>query len=824
MEGFKNLRLTGEVVSELSGGSLVYSAPELTFDHGPFHGSGWLKISDENYQFEAEIDVPLTGLPGSATVPLRRAPSDTDNPVYGSKTWAYRRTVGSGQISGELTATLGRGSLDIRGDARYTSRKPKINGTVTIIVDSFDKAKQAITTRLGPDAPGSIAPAGSGETLAIAGYGQLDFAFSSWMTGNAEMILHPEGYVTARGELLPNKVIQLARRREKSRTLVDKEITRVIAGIPGLGDVRAKGSAALKAYGRFGPGTLHDIRLSGLLSNHPDIVNRFDLAGTISAPAAVGLTLTAEASLSAYLAHLKKMGEMWVSGRGNLELQMYAEAAAAVGRRAGKSAGGEPEYYLEGDLAASAALNLDLHLGMGGSVLFLAGKIDLFEQTYNLGSGGAKLSFDYVIGRPGGSITTDLGAIDFDPGAFIEAVVRGDTVTEKGYTGEEGVEGKTTSSVVNPDAPTPSGPAGPLAPGTTDPTAADRLIEEPFDMMNEPHTLRLALVDPPALDMASKTPTRLLRRIKTERTRLRKDPGPHADIAETRMRDLDKIEESAEHVLAAAAKINKKDPYLSPKVPGFVELAALISGYAARHQATDLAAGWAGVSVDPAKPETVLHKFPALAADPLIVARVARLMESGIDASVLRKIADNHQPRQAETLVDLLQFLETMIVNGAVNWSKVVEDLAIGGNKLQGARFVLKFIDQYRSWDAIMFEETAPARRGRSGRVWDAWISGTLHEFKSWRSWVNDTTFLKQMLVDYTEIISQRKLPMLWVFDSAGMSRDEILGHMRTALDRVADDLRNGREPKVPGYTLKRCEAIKSRLDGIVSLAKFPTS
>jgi hypothetical protein len=281
MTGFTNLRFPGAVDSRLTGGTLLYDVPQLTFDHGPFHGSGWLRLSDEDYEFEAEIDVPLTGLPGSAKVPLRRAPSDTDNPVYGTKTWAYQRTVGGkngGQISGELTATLGRGSLDIRGDARYSSRKPKINGRVTIIVDSFDEAKQAITSRLGPDAPSAIEPAGSGETLAIAGYGQLDFAFSSWMTGNAEMILHPEGYVTARGELLPAKIVQLARRREKSKTLVDKEISRVIAGVPVIGDVRAKGRASLKVYGWFGPGTLHDIRLSGLLSNHPDIVNRFDLA------------------------------------------------------------------------------------------------------------------------------------------------------------------------------------------------------------------------------------------------------------------------------------------------------------------------------------------------------------------------------------------------------------------------------------------------------------------------------------------------------------------------------------------------------------------
>lgn len=825
MSGITNLKFPGDIHEGLSNGRLIYDVPHLTFDVGPFSGSGRLRIDDAAYDFEAAIDVPMTGLPSAAKVPIKRTPSGINNYVIGRQTWSYERTLGGrkgGRISGDVTATLGNGSFDVRGSARYSNTQPRVNGTVTIIIDSFDKAKKAVQDHLGPDAPGAIDPAAAGEGIAVTGWGQLSFALSAWMTGNAEVIVHPEGWVTARGELLPTKIIPLVRKRQKERELFKESVDRWIVEVPGIGDIRIEGDAKLLAYGRFGPGTLHGIRLEGLLSNHPAILNRFEVAGTISAPAAAGLRLNASLGLSAKLAHLAEMAHMKIRGQGILELQMYAEAAAAAGRRPSKADPTEPEYFVQGHLEAASALNFDLQLRLSGSVIFLRGKIDLVDQTWTLGSAGARMGFDYVLGDSKQSkIDTSFDSISFDAGKFAEDVVRGQTVEAKGYEGKQAVDAKAASDVVNPNAPVPQGPpqAGPATPGTPLGTAPDKVLEESFDMLNEPHTLRLALLDTPELEMASRTPRSLLGKIKSARAAVRKDPILVAAMKGVRLADLDKIEDQAKQVLGAAAKVAKAAPYLSPSVSGFADLAKLITGYATRYDVTDLASGLAAVSVDPTKPETVLNKFPSLAADTLITARVARIIESGTDAVKLRKIVDNHRPSAEDSLVELLEQVETMLVTGATGAQSVIADLAIGGNKMKGAAFVLRYVHTYPpGWGDVAFEAKDEDAGQPDSRRWDAWIAGSLYEFKSWYSWkpVASYTFLKQMLQDYEKTRVGQSIGLRWVFADSPMSRDHILEQMTAALDGVKADLLAGKAPKVGGYTVSICDFIKSRIGSVV--------
>lgn len=825
MSGLTNLKFPGLVTGQLAGGRLTYEVPQLTFDAGPFSGSGRLRIDDAAYEFDAAIDVPLTGLPNGAKVPIRRTPSGINSYVIGHRTWRYERVLGGkkgARIVGDITATLANGGFDVRGTARYSSAKPRINGTVTIIVDSFDKAKKAVQDRLGPDAPGAIEPAGSGEGIAVTGFGQLDFALSEWMTGNAEVIVHPEGWITARGEILPTKIIPLLRKREKEHELFNKSVDRMIAGVPGIGDVRAEGAAKLLAYGWFGPGTLHGIRLGGLVSNHPALINRFDLAGTVSAPAAAGLRMDASIGLSAYLAHLAEVAEMKLTGTGVLELQMYAEAAAAAGRRPSKSDPTEPEYFIEGHLEAASALTLDLQLRLRGRVLFLSGKINLVDQTWTLGSAGARLGFDYAFGRSGPSkIEANFDSIDFDPGKFAEDVVRGNTIEAKGYEGKKAVDTKTASDVVNPDAPIPQGPPqlGPAPTGGPPPSGPDRVLEEQFEMLTEPHTLRLALVDPPDLEMASREPRSLLRRIKNARTAVRNDEFLVSAMKAVRLADLGKIEDQTKQVLTAAEKVAQGAPYLTPSVPGFKDLAAQISTYAQRYGATDLASGLAAVSVDPAKPETVLSKFPKLSGDLLIKARVARIMESGTDVVKLRKIVDNHPPSAQDRLEDLLEQIETMLVTGATGAQSVIADLAIGGNKMKGAAFVLRYIHDYPpGWGDVAFEAKDEDAGQPDSRRWDAWIAGTLYEFKAWYSWkpVASYTFLKQILQDYEKTRIGQTIGLRWVFADSPMTLDHIVENMQAALDGVRADLVAGKTPKVAGYSVNTCDFTKSRLRTVV--------
>ncbi|MBG0737931.1 DUF4157 domain-containing protein [Paeniglutamicibacter antarcticus] len=818
LSAFTNLKIDGPITDVLWNGRFSYEAPHLTFDSGPFSGSGRIRVSDENYDFDATIDVPLTGLPKGATVPVKR-PNGLENLIFGSKTWRYERTLGGksgSKISGELTATLGNGSFDVRGTAGYSRSNPRIRGTVTIVVGSLETARQAVTDRLGPDAPASIEPAAPGEGIAIAGFGQLDFELSEWMTGNAEVIVHPEGWVTARGEILPTKIIPLFRKQAKEREVpgAGGSLTEVVAGLPLIGDVRIEAEAQLYSYGWFGPGTLHDIRVTGLISNHPAIVNRFELAGTISSPAAAGLRLEANIGLSAYAVHLKKVAEAKLTGQGTLELQMYAEAAAAAGRRASTAPPGEAEYYLRGSLAAAAALILDLQLKLRGDVLgFWRPNIHLIDQTYTLGQAGAKLNFEYVFGKnKDSSIEVSFDKVSFDAGTFAAAVVRGETVTQKGYEGKTPVAADTTSEVVNPDAPPPPGP---VASGAH--TSAQ--LEEPFSMYWASHTLRLSLLEPPDLQMESTGPERLLNRISRARKNVRKDAALSVLERDTRLSDLDKIAAQARQVLDAAEKVEKGSRYLTPSVPGFHNLAQLIADYGTRYRTTDLAVGLAAVSVDPTNPKTVLNKFPKLADDALIAARVGRILDMGVSATVLRRIVDNHPPSAEGDVVDLLEYIETMILARAVNWGAVLTDLKIGGRKLQGATWVLRYIATYGDWSDVSFEAKDEDAGQPDNRRWDTLMSGTLYEFKDWYVWksISSRTFLKQILQDYLNNGVGETMPLKWVFSDSPLTRKSIIANMEAALDGVKADLLAGKPPRVPGYySPAMCDTIKSRLNSVV--------
>ncbi|WP_434620553.1 eCIS core domain-containing protein [Arthrobacter sp. A5] len=818
LSAFTNLVLDAPVTDTLWNGRFVYEAPHLTFDSGPFSGSGRIRVDDGTYGFDATIEVPLTGLPKGAKVPVKRPSGSLENVIFGSKTWRYERTLGGksgSKISGELTATLGNGSFDVRGTAGYSRSNPRIRGTVTIVVGSLETARQAVTDRLGPDAPASIEPAAPGEGIAIAGFGQLDFELSDWMTGNAEVIVHPEGWVTARGEILPTKIIPLFRKQAKEREIpgVGGSFTDVLAGVPLIGDVRVEADAQLYAYGWFGPGTLHDIRVTGLISNHPAIVNRFELAGTISSPAAAGLRLEANIGLSAYAVHLKKVAEAKLTGQGTLELQMYAEATAAAGRRASKAHPNEAEHYLQGSLAAAAALILDLQLKLRGDVLgFWRPNIHLIDQTYTLGQAGAKLNFEYVFGKNRDStIEVSFDKISFDAGSFAAAVVRGETVTQKGYEGKTPVAADTTSDVVNPDAP----PPGPVASGAHTPAQ----LEEPFSMYWAPHTLRLSLLEPPDLQMESAGPERLLNRISRARKNVRQDAALSVLERDTRLSDLDKIAAQARQVLDAAEKVEKGSRYLTPSVPGFANLAQLIADYGTRYRTTDLAAGLASVSVDPTNPKTVLNKFPKLADDALITARVGRILDMGVSATVLRRIVDNHPPSAEGQVVDLLEYIETMILARTVNWEAVLTDLKTGGNKLKGATFVLRYIATYGDWSDLTFEAKDEDAGQPDNRRWDTLMSGTLYEFKAWYVWkpISSQTFLKQILQDYLNNGVGETMPLKWVFGPSPLSRVEILANMGAALDEVKADLLAGKSSRVPGYySPAMCDTIKSRLNSVV--------
>jgi hypothetical protein len=593
-ENFTELIFDSEVTDELSDGRFVYEVPKLEFESGEYAGTGRLSVVNEDYDLDAGIDVHLAGLPNDARVPVRHGGTSPAETFRATKTWRFERALGGkagGHLSGHLTATLGFGMLDIRGIVDYQNTDPDLTGRVSIVAGTFDDARDAVQRWLGSDAPADIAPADGHDDGAITGMGQLDFRYSDWLTGSAEVIVHPEGWVTARGELVPPKVITLFRAghkldKKKDKPIIEHKTPAIpIVGVPGFADVEASADGKVFGYAWVGPGVLRDLRATGLLSNHPAIISRFDLGGTISAPALAGLALDANASISGHALEVVEVSHVAIHAEALAELQMYSEASAEVGRRASTDPA-RPEYFVQGDMDASAAVVVKLKLGISAGVLFWEGSKELLDRAWTLGQGGVHLEFELVLGGPkSGSVSTEFTGIDFDSEQFANAVAldtlaRADEVTEK-----TPATALTTSEVTNPDAPEPLGPtASPAGGGIA--AGSPPEVDETLDMSDEWHVLRLWIGAEPELVMES-TPRALLRRLGRERKRV-KASVVDTEMLATQLADLDKIKEQAALVIDAAKKISQQSAALTPAVPGFADLAKQISEYGQRYGVTDL--------------------------------------------------------------------------------------------------------------------------------------------------------------------------------------------------------------------------------------------
>lgn len=785
----------------LSDGKLSYYQP-VDFKTGDFEGSADVTLKDEDYNFDGEVWVDkVKGI--DKPLPLTKE----GGKVFGTHSWKFNRTLGEGgKLSGEIIGTFAEGKTDVRGTLNYFRAKPQISGSVTVLVTTFDIAKEKVRDQLGTDAPASIEPGAPGDSLAITGWGHLDFSFNEWMTGNADVIVHPEGYVTAKGEITPTKIIPILKKREEEKELLKKK--EIDVPIPGLdvklGDVAVVGSLKIDGYASLGPGTLHDLRVAGLFSTHPDIVNTFELSGIMSTPAIAGIVLDADVRIAGRLLKTFELISAGLAIKGDLALQLYAEAKAAAGRRVGDD--GQPEYFLKGTLTGGAGLRLDLKLWLTGSVAFWSTRIDLHDRTYNIAGGRATIEFDYILGKKPKKgedrfkMKLELG--DFDQNKFAEAVVRGKTVGDDiSYKGKEEEEGKlkTEENLAAPEPPDIPDPSKP--PPSGPPSGVDVSRIAPITMEHESHTLFLLIVDPPSLMMQSAIQP-LVKKIEQARKEIKKATAMGQAEKDARLASLKSIETSANAVQEAAARMAKNPTYITPQVSGFKELADLISDYGNKYDVKDLGPTFESIVVDPDKPESVLQRFSGLVSDADVKAQVTFMIRAGVAATDLRKIVENVRPIKEEGVRKLLNVLERMIKSGAANWDKVITDLRIGGNKFKGARFVLRYIDEFLGWDDVSFEVTGSDPVDISGRRWDARVNNQLYQFKSWYTWPNiaSRTFLRQILEDYNKTAVGGRLGVMWVFETS-LTKEQIVEKMKEALAEVRADLKAGRQPKVDGYT-----------------------
>ena len=350
-------------VNKLEAGVLTLQVPEFGFRLGGFlNGKGSFGLANEQVTFDATATAQLSGL-GTITVPISRGP---DGMLKGSADVA----VTLSKFSGNLLAVYAGGIIDVKGTVRYTSEK--LSGEVTLLVTDEATARDVARGRLGPDALLPAAPA-AGPTVApaaaegprpgpraLAGWGALDFRFTDWLTGKAQVIVDSAGHVTVVGEIVPEARKELFPQRDIIKPLPKIEV-RALYGVPLVGNLFVFANVGLEALAKFGPGTLYNIRILGTYSTDPQVLQNFSIAGTLNISAFAGLRLRAEGGAGIeLLEHDIKAG---VGINALAGVRGYVEATPTVGYRetADPQAGKKGEFFIKGhmELAAQPFLGLD---------------------------------------------------------------------------------------------------------------------------------------------------------------------------------------------------------------------------------------------------------------------------------------------------------------------------------------------------------------------------------------------------------------------------------------------------------------------------------
>ena len=350
-------------VNKLEAGVLTLQVPEFGFRLGGFlNGKGSFGLANEQVTFDATATTQLRGL-GTITVPISRGP---DGLLKGSADVA----VTLSKFSGNLLAVYAGGIVDVKGTVRYTSEK--LSGEVTLLVTDEATARDVARGRLGPDALLPAAPT-AGPTAApaaaegprpgpraLAGWGALDFRFTDWLTGKAQVIVDSAGHVTVVGEIVPEARKELFPQRDIIKPLPKIEV-RALYGVPLVGNLFVFANVGLEALAKFGPGTLYNIRILGTYSTDPQVLENFSIAGTLNISAFAGLRLRAEGGAGIeLLEHDIKAG---VGINALAGVRGYVEATPTVGYRetADPQAGKKGEFFIKGhmELAAQPFLGLD---------------------------------------------------------------------------------------------------------------------------------------------------------------------------------------------------------------------------------------------------------------------------------------------------------------------------------------------------------------------------------------------------------------------------------------------------------------------------------
>ncbi|NEO78185.1 MAG: DUF4157 domain-containing protein [Moorea sp. SIO4G3] len=446
--------------NQLENGVFNLGVENFRFKLGGFlDGTGNLGLANNSVTFNANATVSVRGLSESQI--------NIERDDQGNLSGDVEVPVNFANFSGNVTANFLNGIVDIHGTVGYTTEK--FNGEINLLVTDANTASNVALQQLGPEAVEAAAQQASGETdgrpqpgeRALAGWGVLNFAFTEWMTGQAQVIIDNEGHITVVGEIAPPAEIELFPQKDYIKRLFTVEV-RTLYGVPLVGNIFLFANLGMDAMAKLGPGKIYNIQVDGTYSTDPQVFNRFSMAATLNISAFAGLRLRGEGGAGVELAgHDIKAGAGINALAG---VQGYVEATPTIGYReqADPEAGRQGEFYLNGHLELAA----QPFLGLGGD-LFV--ELDspwwspapdkkwtwpLGQLEYPLpGEFGIGADVDYVIGSDQ-LPEIQFGEVDFNADRFMTDLMN-DQVPS-GNQGEQEQQGQWQENATTGANPEPT--------------------------------------------------------------------------------------------------------------------------------------------------------------------------------------------------------------------------------------------------------------------------------------------------------------------------------------------------------------------------------
>jgi hypothetical protein len=450
------------ITNRLEGGNLtVDSQQAIPFTLGGWvHGQVRFGLSNAAVTFDAQASVHAKGL-DDGELTLSRDPRG-----------GIKGSVGLGvklgdKFSGKATATYEKGDVTVQGQIHYQSEK--LHGTLGIVIADAEEAEKMVRAQIDPSAlapqAANKAPAPSkGGKRAIAGWGDLDFAFTDWLTGKAKVVYGPSGHITVIGKIAPPKQIDLMKANKGiTQPILPQFNIEAKYGIPYLADIHVGIGVGLSATAGLGPIYMNELAIDGIYSTDPGVLNRFSITGALHAQADAGLELSVRGYAGLTLAgHSVNLGAEVIGKAG---LRAYAEARPTLGYRetASPTAGKKGEYYLKGhlEMVAQPVLSLagNLFVQLDSPLWSPAG-----DHTWRWPIGsleypipaemGVGADVDYVIGSSKWP-EVKLTKPSFDPGKFVDSMMSNRLPAK---SGRDKQEQKGTFSGIAPAHPTKTPP------------------------------------------------------------------------------------------------------------------------------------------------------------------------------------------------------------------------------------------------------------------------------------------------------------------------------------------------------------------------------